>query len=76
MFINKMLRSKELHALFKVHNKIVEKDRNEKYRPVLASSMQIVLEILDAILPLVNKDEDCRELFYHLQKSHLQVRIT
>lgn len=69
-----MLCSKELHALFRIHNKIVEKDRNEKYRPVLASSMQIVLEILDTIIPLLNENEDCKELFFHLQKPHLQVR--
>lgn len=73
MFLNNLLRSKELHALFKVHNKIVEKDRNERYRPVLASSMQIVLEILDTIMPYLEENEDCKELFFHLQKPHLQV---
>ncbi|KAK7604400.1 hypothetical protein V9T40_005586 [Parthenolecanium corni] len=72
MFLNNLLRSKELHALFKVHNKIVEKDRNERYRPVLASSMQIVLEILDTIMPYLEENEDCKELFFHLQKPHLQ----
>lgn len=71
-FLHTMLCSKELHALFRIHNKIVEKDRNEKYRPVLASSMQIVLEILDTIIPLLNENEDCKELFFHLQKPHLQ----
>lgn len=74
MFLNNILRSKELHALFKVHNKIVEKDRNERYRPILASSMQIILEILDTIIPYLDENEDCKELFFHLQKPHLQVR--
>ena len=72
-FLNSLLRSKELHALFRVHNKILEKDRNEKYRPVLASSMQIVLEILDSIIPYLDANEDFKELFFHLQKPHLQV---
>lgn len=72
-FLNNMLRSKELHALFKVHNKIQEKERNERYRPVLASAMQVVLEIFDAIIPYLNENEDCKELFFHLQKPHLQV---
>lgn len=72
-FLNSLLRSKELHALFRVHNKILEKDRNEKYRPVLASSMQIVVEILDNIIPYLDENEDYKELFFHLQKPHLQV---
>lgn len=76
MFLNNLLRSKELHALFKVHNKIVEKDRHERYRPLLASSMQIVLEILDMIIPYLEENEDCKELFFHLQKPHLQVMNT
>lgn len=74
-FLNNLLRSRELHALFRVHSKILEKDRNEKYRPVLASSMQIVLEILETIIPYLNENDDCKELFFHLQKPHLQVRI-
>ncbi|XP_065205622.1 MAGUK p55 subfamily member 7 isoform X2 [Planococcus citri] len=71
-FLSNMLHSKELHALFKVHNKILEKERNERYRPVLASSMQIVLEIMDAIIPYLGESDDCKELFFHLQKPHLQ----
>ena len=73
-FLSNLLRSKELHALFRIHNKILEKDRNEKYRPILASSMQIVLEILNTIMPLVEENEDYKELFFHLQKPHLQAR--
>jgi hypothetical protein len=73
-FLDSLLRSRELHALFRVHNKILEKDKNEKYRPVLASSMQIVLEILDSIIPYLDENEDFKELFFHLQKPHLQVR--
>lgn len=72
-FLNSLLRSKELHALFRVHNTILEKERNDKYRPVLASSMQIVLEILDTIIPYLDENEDYKELFFHLQKPHVQV---
>lgn len=75
-FLSTMLSSKELHALFKVHNKILEKERNERYRPVLASAMQVVVEILDSIIPYLNENDDCKELFFHLQKPHLQVNIS
>lgn len=73
MFLNNLLRNKELHALFQIHDKIVEEDRRERFRPVFASSMQIVLEILDMIMPYLEENADCKELFYVLQKPHLQV---
>lgn len=68
-----MFRSKELHALFKIYNKVSESERSDRSRPVLASSMQIVLEIMDAIIPYLSENDDCKELFFHLQKPHLQV---
>ncbi|XP_054277141.1 MAGUK p55 subfamily member 7 isoform X2 [Macrosteles quadrilineatus] len=71
-FLSGLLQSKELHALVKVHNKIIDNGKDEKFHPILSSSMQIALEVLDVILPRVNLSEDCKELFILLQKPHLQ----
>uniref|UniRef100_A0A1B6MBB7 MAGUK p55 subfamily member 7 n=1 Tax=Graphocephala atropunctata TaxID=36148 RepID=A0A1B6MBB7_9HEMI len=71
-FLSDLLQSKELHALVKVHNKIIDNGKDEKFHPMLSSSMQIALEVLDVILPRINLSEDCKELFLLLQKPHLQ----
>ncbi|XP_046683061.1 MAGUK p55 subfamily member 7 isoform X2 [Homalodisca vitripennis] len=71
-FLSDLLQSKELHALVKVHNKILDNGKDEKFHPILSSSMQIALEVLDVILPRINISEDCKELFLLLQKPHLQ----
>lgn len=73
-FLSDLLQSRELHALVKVHNKIVDNGKDEKFHPILSSSMQIALEVLDLILPRTNLSADCKELFMLLQTSHLQVR--
>lgn len=72
-FLSELLQSRQLHALVQVHNKILDNGKDEKFHPVLSSSMQIALEVLDVILPRININEDCKELFLLLQKSHLQV---
>lgn len=72
-FLSGLLQSKELHALVNVHNKIIDNGKDERFHPMLSSSMQIALEVLDVILPRINLSEDCRELFILLQKPHLQV---
>uniref|UniRef100_A0A1B6DRN7 MAGUK p55 subfamily member 7 n=1 Tax=Clastoptera arizonana TaxID=38151 RepID=A0A1B6DRN7_9HEMI len=71
-FLSDLLQSKELHALVKVHNKIVDNGLDDKFHPILSSSMQIALEVLDLILPRINLSVDCRDLFMLLQMSHLQ----
>lgn len=68
-----LLQSKELHALVKVHNRIVENGQDDKTNPVLSSSMQVALEVLDVILPRLEFSPTCKELFQLLQKPHLQV---
>lgn len=72
-FLSGLLQSKELHALVNVHNKIIDNGKDERFHPMLSSSMQIALEVLDVILPRINLSEDCRDLFILLQKPHLQV---
>ncbi|CAB0003546.1 unnamed protein product [Nesidiocoris tenuis] len=73
-FLSGLLQSKELHALVKVHNKIVENGRDDKLNPVLSSSMQVALEVLELILPRIEISPTCKELFSLLQIPHLQVR--
>lgn len=71
-FLSGLLQSKELHALVKVHNKILENGKDDKLNPVLSSSMQIAVEVLEVILPRLNRSDICKELFVLLQKPHLQ----
>lgn len=72
-FLSNLLQSKELHALVQVHNKILEGGKDEKCNPILSSSMQIALEVLEVILPRINLSEDSKELFFLLQRPHMQV---
>lgn len=72
-FLSGLLQSKELHALVKVHNKIIDNGKDEKFHPTLSNSMQIALEVLDVVLPRINLSEECKEIFLLLQKPHLQV---
>ncbi|XP_014274056.1 MAGUK p55 subfamily member 7 isoform X5 [Halyomorpha halys] len=71
-FLSGLLQSKELHALVKVHNKILENGKDDKLNPVLSSSMQVAVEVLEVILPRLGRSEMCKELFILLQKPHLQ----
>ncbi|CAH1390479.1 unnamed protein product [Nezara viridula] len=71
-FLSGLLQSKELHALVKVHNKILENGKDDKLNPVLSSSMQVAVEVLEVILPRLGRSELCKELFLLLQKPHLQ----
>ncbi|XP_069679149.1 MAGUK p55 subfamily member 7 isoform X1 [Periplaneta americana] len=71
-FLSDLLQSKELHALVKVHNKIISNGKDEKFHPTLSNSMQIALEVLDVIGPRVGLREECKEIFMLLQKPHIQ----
>lgn len=71
-FLSELLQSKELHALVKVHNKILDNGKDDNFRPVLSTSMQIALETLDVILPRISLSDDCKQLFLLLQTPHLQ----
>uniref|UniRef100_A0A0A9ZH83 MAGUK p55 subfamily member 7 n=2 Tax=Lygus hesperus TaxID=30085 RepID=A0A0A9ZH83_LYGHE len=71
-FLSGLLQSKELHALVKVHNRIVENGQDDKINPVLSSSMQVALEVLELIMPRLEISENCKELFELLQVPHLQ----
>ena len=72
-FLSDLLQSKELHALVKVHNTIINNGKDEKFHPILSNSLQIALDVLDVIAPRTNIKEDCKEIFALLQKPHIQV---
>ncbi|XP_066991066.1 MAGUK p55 subfamily member 7 isoform X2 [Anabrus simplex] len=71
-FLSELLQSKELHALVKVHNKIINNGKDEKFHPTLSNSMQIALEVLDLIAPKATVHEECKEVFMLLQTPHIQ----
>ncbi|XP_046997324.1 MAGUK p55 subfamily member 7 isoform X4 [Schistocerca americana] len=71
-FLSGLLQSKELHALVKVHNKIINNGKDEKFHPTVSNSMQIALDVLDVIAPKATSNEDCKNLFILLQKPHIQ----
>lgn len=72
-FLSELLQSKELNALVQVHNKIVHQLKNENVAPVLSNSMDIDVEVLDQLSHKTHSSEDCKELFFLLQKPHIQV---
>ena len=71
-FLSELLQSKELHALVKVHNKILNNGKDEKFHPTLSNAMQIALEVLDVMAPKTVLIEDAKEVFLILQKPHIQ----
>ncbi|XP_063987286.1 MAGUK p55 subfamily member 7 isoform X3 [Diachasmimorpha longicaudata] len=71
-FLNDLLRSKELNALVNVHNKILANVQDEKFAPVLSNSMDIDVEVLDMLSTKTHVSEECKELFYLLQRPHIQ----
>ncbi|KAJ9599917.1 hypothetical protein L9F63_009745 [Diploptera punctata] len=71
-FLSDLLQSKELHALVKVHNKIISNGKDEKFHPTLSNSMQIALEVLDVVSPKIGVKDECKEIFMLLQKPHIQ----
>lgn len=72
-FLQTLLMSKEINALVKVHHKVAKIGKDDRIAPVLSSSMQIALEILELLAPRCHFSPHCRELFHLLQKPHLQV---
>ncbi|CAG2056467.1 unnamed protein product, partial [Timema podura] len=71
-FLSELLQSKELHALVKVHNKILSNGKDEKFHPTLSNSMQIALEVLDVVAPRASLKEEFKEIFMLLQRPHIQ----
>lgn len=75
-FLSNLLQSKELHALFKVYNTIVDRVRDDRRcSPVLSSSMQITLDVMEVLLPRISLSDTSRQLFQLLQNPHIQVCV-
>lgn len=72
-FLNEYLKSKELNALFCTHNKVKNSTTSKKFNPVLSTSMQVMMDVLEELAPRTHLSEDCKELFFLLQRGHIQV---
>ncbi|XP_063910292.1 MAGUK p55 subfamily member 7 isoform X1 [Zophobas morio] len=71
-FLSDLLQSKELHALVNVHNKIISNGASDKFFPMLSTSMHVMVDVLEVLASRIQSSEDCKELFYLLQKPHVQ----
>ncbi|XP_057654328.1 MAGUK p55 subfamily member 7 isoform X2 [Diorhabda carinulata] len=71
-FLSNLLQSKELHALVNVHNTIISNGSSDRFFPLLSTSLDILTEILEEIAQRPYMSPDCKELFYLLQKPHIQ----
>uniref|UniRef100_A0A1Y1MLC3 L27 domain-containing protein n=1 Tax=Photinus pyralis TaxID=7054 RepID=A0A1Y1MLC3_PHOPY len=71
-FLSNLLQSKELHALVNVHNKIISNGASDKFFPMLSTSMHVMFDVLEVLAPKTPLSEDCKELFYLLQRPHVQ----
>ncbi|XP_050542188.1 MAGUK p55 subfamily member 7 isoform X2 [Daktulosphaira vitifoliae] len=72
-FLSNLLQSKELHALFKVYNTIVDRVQDDRRcSPVLSSSMQTTLDVMEVLLPRIALSDISRQLFQLLQNPHMQ----
>jgi hypothetical protein len=70
-FLSDLLQSRELHALVKVHNSIVEKD--DRFTPVISNGIEILEDVLDELAPVAGEENpECLDLFELLQTPHLQ----
>lgn len=71
-FLSGLLQSRELNALVQVHNKILSNGKDEKFHPMLSNAMQVALEVLDVVSPRTTLHGECKEIFFLLQKPHIQ----
>ncbi|KAF5271027.1 hypothetical protein FQR65_LT05377 [Abscondita terminalis] len=71
-FLSNLLQSKELHALVNVHNKIISNGSSDKFFPMLSTSMHVMFDVLEVLAPKTSLSDDCKELFYLLQRPHVQ----
>lgn len=71
-FLKSLLESKELNALVNVHSKVAKVGRDEKLAPLLSTSTQVLLEVLEQLSQRCHLSPVCKEAFYLLQNPHLQ----
>ncbi|XP_055859000.1 MAGUK p55 subfamily member 7 isoform X5 [Episyrphus balteatus] len=71
-FLKTLLESKELNALVNVHSKVAKVGRDDKLAPLLSTSTQVLLEVLEQLSQRCHLSPICKEAFYLLQNPHLQ----
>ncbi|KAK9882392.1 hypothetical protein WA026_020914 [Henosepilachna vigintioctopunctata] len=71
-FLSDLLQSKELHALVNVHNKIISNGASGTFFPMLSTSMHVMVDVLEELASVPHASDECRELFYLLQKPNIQ----
>ncbi|XP_055689827.1 MAGUK p55 subfamily member 7 isoform X1 [Lutzomyia longipalpis] len=71
-FLQTLLESKELNALVNVHSKVAKIGKDDRVAPLLSSSMQVALEVLEQLAPRCHISPLCKEVFHLLQTPHLQ----
>ncbi|XP_055919447.1 MAGUK p55 subfamily member 7 isoform X1 [Eupeodes corollae] len=71
-FLKTLLESKELNALVNVHSKVAKVLRDDKLAPLLSTSTQVLIEVLEQLSQRCHLSPICKEAFYLLQNPHLQ----
>ncbi|ETN62446.1 membrane-associated guanylate kinase (maguk) [Anopheles darlingi] len=71
-FLQNLLQSKELNALVNVHSKVAKINKDDRIAPLLSSSMQVLMEVLELLAPRCHISPQCKEIFHLLQTPHLQ----
>lgn len=71
-FLKSLLESKELNALVNVHSKVAKVGRDDKLAPLLSTSTQVLLDVLEQLAQRCHLSPICKEAFYLLQNPHLQ----
>lgn len=71
-FLRSLLESKELNALVNVHSKVAKVGKDDRLAPLLSSSMQVLLEVLEQLATKCHLSPLCKEAFHLLQNPHLQ----
>ncbi|XP_055319488.1 MAGUK p55 subfamily member 7 isoform X1 [Sitodiplosis mosellana] len=71
-FLQNLLESKEINALVNVHSKVGKVIKDEKCAPLMSSSIQVALEVLEQLSQRCHISPLCKEIFYLLQKPHVQ----
>ncbi|XP_035782248.1 MAGUK p55 subfamily member 7-like isoform X4 [Anopheles albimanus] len=71
-FLQNLLQSKELNALVNVHSKVAKINKDDRIAPLLSSSMQVLMEVLELLAPRCHISPLCKEIFNLLQTPHLQ----
>ncbi|XP_031622259.1 MAGUK p55 subfamily member 7 isoform X3 [Contarinia nasturtii] len=71
-FLQNLLESKEINALVNVHSKVAKVCKDNKCAPLMSSSIQVALDVLEHLSQRCHISPICKEMFYLLQRPHVQ----